>query len=148
MSQVIDILVSLGINKTVYFQFIVFGVAFLSMYIIAFKPYLAAYNERLNRTVGGQEEAEKLIEDAALKEEKYKEEAKKLNSKIRSIFSEKNDKAKSEIESILKEAKVQAEAEAEAARQELEACVIQAKKEMEKFIPSICENIENKFVRH
>lgn len=147
MSQVIDILVSLGIDKTFFYQFVIFGIAFISMYIIAFRPYIAAYDERLRRTVGGQEEAENLLAEAAEKERAYKEEAKKLNVQIKAIFSEKNEQAKSEVEEILKEAKTHAESEVEAARKELEVSVLQARKEMESFIPSISENIQNKFVR-
>lgn len=147
MSQVIDILVSLGIDGTVFQQFVIFGIAFISMYIIAFKPYLAAYDERMRRTVGGQEEAEKLLAQAAEKEELYKEEAKKLNSEIKAIFAEKNEKAKGEVEGILKEAKSQAEAEVDEARKQLEVAVLQARKDMENHIPEISENIQNKFAR-
>jgi hypothetical protein len=58
MGQVIEILTGLGINSSVFFQFGIFFIAFISMKYIVFTPYLNAYNERQKRTVGGQEEAE------------------------------------------------------------------------------------------
>lgn len=146
MSQVIEILRSLGINDTVFFQFGIFFIAYISMSYIVFKPYLRAYEERVKRTIGGQEDAAMLLYQADEKEAIYKEEAKKLNAEIRTIFSERNNQAKKEVEEILTEAKGLAEAESEAAKKELELSVSQARKEMENFIPEISQNIQKKFM--
>lgn len=147
MSQVIEILTSLGINNTVFYQFGIFFVAFVSMKFIVFKPYLNAYDERVRRTVGGQETAEKLLSEAELKEEAYREEAKKLNNQIKEIFAEQNSKAKKEVEQIMAVAKKEADAQTEEARKELEKSVNTARKEMENLIPEISKDIERKFVR-
>ena len=113
---------------------------------IVFKPYLRAYEERLKRTVGGQEEAEQLLSEASEKEKIYKEEARKLNGEIKSIFSEMNSKAKKETDSIIADAKKEAEAESEEARKQLETSVNEARKEMESLIPEISLNIQKKFM--
>ena len=147
MDQVIKILTSLGIDYTLKYQFIIFFFAFLSMKFIVFGPYLRAYNERVKRTVGGQEEAESLLGDADAKEQEYSEQAKKLNGQIKDIFSEQNAKAKKEVEQIMAVAKKEADSDMEAARKELEESVNMARKEMEGHIPSISENIQKKFVR-
>lgn len=147
MSQVIEILKSLGIDSSVYFQFAIFFIAYFVMSNVVFKPYLKAYNERQRRTVGGQAEAENLLKEAAEKEESYKLEAKRLNSKIREIFNVINGKAKKEVEQILVEAKSQANLQSDQARSDLELSVSEARKEMENHIPTISENIQNKFVR-
>jgi F-type H+-transporting ATPase subunit b len=147
MSQVIEILTSLGINNTVFYQFGIFFVAFISMNFIVFKPYLRAYDERVSRTVGGQEKAEQLLSKAAEKEKAYREQAKKLNGEIKEIFSEQNAKAKKETEQILAVAKKEADQKTEKARVELETAVVAARKEMENLIPEISKDIENKFMR-
>ena len=71
MSQVLEILTSLGIDATVLYQFLIFFVAFFSMNHIVFKPYLKAYDERLRRTDGGEEQAKNLQDAAAKIEEQY-----------------------------------------------------------------------------
>lgn len=147
MSQVVEILRSLGINSTVYYQFVIFFVAFISMNFIVFKPYLRAYDERLRRTVGGEEEAEHLLLEADKMEEVYRREAKKLNEDIKAIFNEANSKARAETEEIMNVAKVQAETEVSNSRRQLEQSVIEARKEMATYIPKISENIERKLMR-
>ena len=147
MSQVIEILRSLGIDSTVYFQFAIFFIAYFVMSNVVFKPYLKAYDERMRRTVGGQEEAESLLDQAKEKEEKYKKEAKKLNTEIKEIFNGANLKAKKEVEEILSEARKEADEQLEQARNDLDRSVDEARKEMKSHIPTISENIQKKFVR-
>lgn len=146
MSQVIEILTSLGIDATFYYQFGIFFVAFLSMSWIVFKPYLRAYDERVYRTIGGQEEAESLLKEAAEKESLYGQKAKKLNGEIKEIFADQNAKAKKEIEQILAVAKKEADAQTEEARKDLEVSVRSARRDIENFLPSISENIQKKFI--
>ncbi len=148
MSQVIEILTSLGINQTVFMQFGVFFVAYIAMSRIAFKPYLEKHNERLRRTVGSQEEAESLISLAEEREAAYKLEARKLNSEIRSIFSNASSRAKQESETLLREAQELAEKEAQKAQKQLEQAIKETREELERHIPEISTNIQNKFVRH
>ncbi len=147
MSQVIEILTSLGINTTVFYQFAVFFLAYISMNYIVFKPYLKAYDERMNRTVGGQEQAEKLLAQSNEKEESYKKTARDLNTKIREVFSTWNDKAKAETDLIIGEAKKQADQDLKLAQKQLDDTVAAVRKEMDQFIPSISENIQNKIMR-
>lgn len=148
MSQVIEILTSLGINNTLFYQFAIFFVAYIGMDFIVFKPYLNAYKERQRRTVGGQQEAQDLILEAEKQEARYKEEAKKLHIQIKEVFSEKNKIAKKEVEAVMNEAKVELDTEILASRKELENTIATVRKEMDNHIPEISKNIENKFLRH
>ncbi|MCB0377623.1 MAG: ATP synthase F0 subunit B [Bdellovibrionales bacterium] len=145
MSQVLEILTSLGIDSTFFYQFVIFFIAFLSMNFIVFRPYLNAHDERIRRTVGGQKEAEDLMQSAAKEEEIYKAEARKLNSEIREIFATSNAKAKKETEEILNQAKTEADQEVEKGRKSLEATIQEVRKEMEAHIPEISKKIETKF---
>ena len=147
MDQVIGILTSLGINSTVFFQFGIFFVAYLGMNFIVFKPYLAAYKERQNRTVGGQQAAEDLLAEVEKQEEVFRGLARKLNENVKEIFQTHNSQAKKEVEEILSEAKSEADKEIQAAREELQSSMNQVRKEMENHIPEISQNIEKKFIR-
>lgn len=146
MSQVIEILKSLGVDTTVYYQFAIFFIAFFSMKTIVFKPYLDAHDERKKRTVGGEKEAVQLLAEAEEKENKYSKLAKDLNGKIKQIFSEQNTKAKKESEKIMAQAKKEVDERSEKTRKELEQSVSEARAEIETYIPAISENIEKKFV--
>ena len=147
MSQVLEILTSLGIDSSFFYQFIIFFVAFIAMNFIVFRPYLKAHDERVRRTLGGQEEAKSLLDQAEKAEETYKAEAKKLNAKIKEIFSKSNNKAKDEVDSILAKAKEDADKQIEAGRKALSDSVSEARKAMETYIPDISEKIQNKFLR-
>ena len=143
---ILEILTSLGIDSTFFYQFLIFFVAFASMNFIVFKPYLAAHDERVRRTVGGQAEAKDLLDQAKDTEAIYKEEAKKLNAEIREVFAKVNGKAKTEVEAILNEAKADADSQITAGRQALSQSVDEARKAMETHIPEISEKIQNKFM--
>jgi F0F1-type ATP synthase membrane subunit b/b' len=146
MNQVIEILRSLGINDTVFYQFAIFFVAYISMNFIVFKPYLRAHEERIRRTEGGQKQAEELTLAALEKEQEFQVEARKLNEKIKEIFARINLKAKKETEEILLKAKQQMESDSEAAKKELDQSILLARKEMEGMLPEISQKIQNKFV--
>ncbi|MCJ8277725.1 MAG: ATP synthase F0 subunit B [Bdellovibrionales bacterium] len=147
MSQVLDILTSLGIDGTFFYQFVIFFIAFTFMNFIAFKPYLKAYDERVRRTVGGQQEAKDLLEQADKAEAVYKEEARKLNAEIRDIFAEANGRAKNEVTEIISAAQADAEQQVVDGRKALIQSVDEARKAMETHIPEISEKIQNKFTR-
>ena len=146
MGQVIEILTSLGINETVYYQFGIFFIAYISMSYIVFKPYLRAFQERQSRTIGGQQQASEFLQEAEAKEEQYKSAAKKLNIQIKEIFGLVNGQAKLESDQIISATKLEIEKDNEQSRQELEVAVIAARKEMDQFVPEISQNIQKKFI--
>ena len=146
MSQVLEILTSLGIDTTVFYQFFIFFVAYISMNHIVFKPYLKAHDERLRRTVGGEEQAKNLQEDTVKLEEQYSLEAKKLNDEIKTIFGEQNQKALKQKTEILEKARKDAEAKVQAGRSALDEAVSDARQAIGQQIPDISEKIENKFM--
>ena len=146
MDAILDILKSLGIDHTLFFQFGVFFVAFLAMNFIVFKPYLRAYEKRLDRTHGNRKQAQSLLEQAEKKQSQYREAARKLNSAMVSIFTDSNKKAKKEAEKILLEAKKELESQEQSLRKQMEKSVVQSRKEMEDQLPEIRSEIQKKFM--
>ena len=145
MDQIIEILKTLGINETLFIQFIPFFIAYLAMSFLIFKPYLKAYEERLACTTGEEELAGTLLRQAEQKQEEYRTLARKLNTAIVSIFSEFNEKAEKETEELLLETKKDMEKQICQWKKELNISVSQAKKEMEKSIPDLSREIQRKF---
>jgi len=145
IDKVIEILVSLGINKTFFYQFAIFCLAYFGMSQVLFKPYLRAYEERKKRTVGGEEEAVEMTAAAEQKEAVYSKEAKDLNSKIKTIYKEQSDKAIKEKAAILDTARQKAETNMKSGRESLEVTMNETRDMMKEHIPSISQKIEEKF---
>lgn len=143
--KVVEILVSLGINETFYFQLVIFCIAYFGMSQIVFKPYLRAYEERKKRTVGSEKDAEDMILAAEQKEALYSEEAKALNSKIKDIYKEKADAAVKDRSQILESARSSAEGQLKEGRDSLEKVMDETRSIMKEHIPAISQKIEEKF---
>ena len=59
-----ELLKSLGIDSTLWSHLACFIVAYLALSTLVFRPYLRAFQERERRTVGSEEDAIRLIEEA------------------------------------------------------------------------------------
>ena len=145
MDQVVEILKTLGINETLFIQFIPFFISYLALSFLIFKPYLRAYEQRVSRTTGEEVLAKNLLQKAEQKEVEYKILAQKLNSEISSIFSKSNEKAGKEVEKILQTAKKDVEKQNNQWSRELKLSMNQAKQEMKKHIPELSMEIQKKF---
>jgi len=146
MSQVIEILKSLGINETLFFQFGIFSIAYLSMNFIVFRPYLRAYNERVRRTLGSQKETQEILQQADQKEQEYKILVKKLNRVIKSIFHKLKMEAEKDSEKILLQAKKDSELQSKDLSEQLELSVAKARKDLKDHIPDVSNEIQRKFM--
>ncbi len=146
MDQIIDILKDIGINETLFFQVGLFFIAWLAMNCIVFRPYLMAYEERIRRTLGSQEETRDILKQAEKKEQEYKALARKLNGDIHSAFAESNTKAKKKTEEILLQARGDSELQNGKLRKQMELSVAQARRDLENHIPALSLGIQKKFV--
>ena len=144
-NQVVEILTSLGVNSTFYFQFAIFCFAYIAMSKIVFGPYLAAYEERHRRTVGGEKEAQDLQAQADETEAVYVKEARSLNDKIKEIYSEKAVLLNQDRNKILEEARGNAENKLNQGREQIEVAVGEARNTMKGHIQELSQQIQNKF---
>lgn len=147
LSKVGEILTSLGINQTFWFQLVIFVFAYFGMAFIVFKPYLAAYDERRRRTVGGEKEAEQLTAEANQLEEQYKKQARELNDKVKALYNEQQGRANKERTEILEKARYEAEGRIAAGRKAIDDAMSEARSSIKQYIPGISEKIESKFLR-
>ena len=146
LNKVVEILTSLGINSTFFYQIAIFFIAYMGMSNIVFKPYLLAYNERQRRTVGSKKEAESLNAEADKIEKDYVREARELNDKIKNLFGDMQAKATKEKAQIIEAARSQAEANMKTGRDSIEQAMSEARGSMQTHITEISEKIQNKFV--
>jgi F0F1-type ATP synthase membrane subunit b/b' len=146
MNEVLKILISLGLNETVYAQFAIFILTFLFLKLLVFNPYLNAYLERRKRTVGSQDVAKEILADISAREAQYSKEAKDINHKIKVIFDEKRTLAQKETSSILAQAQVQAQEKLTKGKKELSETYAQAKEQIKTFIPDLGQTIKQRLL--
>lgn len=137
MSAILDILVSLGVNKTVFIQIAVFLLAFSFLKYFVFNPYLAAYMERRERTVGHTDVAKTMGEEISAIEAEYSKEAKALNEKIKLMFAEKRAGGAQEAAKIVEKGYAEAQKTLVNGKQEIDTAYASAREEMKALVPSI-----------
>ena len=147
IDYVAGILSSLGVNSSFFIQLVIFFVTYLAMYFIAFKPYMAALDERRRRTKGSTDKANDLTLETQKIRETFAREAKEINGDIKSIYSLASEKGMSEKNKIVQEAKSSAETYVSSKSKELESAIGEARAQLEKDVPSISKSIEEKFLR-
>jgi len=146
MQAILDILISLGVNKTVFPQAAIFLVAFIFLKFFIFSPYLKAYEERRKRTVGSAGVAKELQDEIARLESEYAVEAKSINEKIKQIFDAKNSQAQKETLGILADAQNATQAKLNEGRKAAQSAYTQAKDQLKTFVPEIGQTIKQRLL--
>jgi F0F1-type ATP synthase membrane subunit b/b' len=144
MDAVLNILISLGLNKTVIPQFFIFIVTFIFLNLLVFKPYLKAYQERRKRTVGSNDVAKELMAMIENRESQYSKEAKEINGKIKTIFDEKKSQATKEGNAIIAQAQTQAQDQLNQGKKELSDVYSKAKEQIKTYIPDLSQTIKQR----
>ncbi|MBX7230638.1 MAG: ATP synthase F0 subunit B [Bdellovibrionales bacterium] len=106
--MLMDLLHGLGVNQTVLWQMVGFAFTYLVLYFLLFRPFFEAYTERVNRTFGQAELAEKYIEEAKVFQRQYEEKAQELNQQFKNIFTQSRAQANKMSEEIMMEARQKA----------------------------------------
>jgi F0F1-type ATP synthase membrane subunit b/b' len=146
MDKILDILIALGINKTVYAQFLIFISAFIFLKYFIFSPYLAAYEERRKRTVGSAGVAKELQDEIAQLEAQFATEAKALNSQIKVVFDEKRSLAAKESSRVLGAAQKEAQEKLAMGKKEIQDAYTGAKDQLKTFVPELGQTIKQRLL--
>lgn len=140
------ILNQLGINHTTFFCFLIFVVTFFFLKEVLFRPYFIAFEERENRTKGGESKAKDLLAKTELAKQQFEEEARDLNAEIKSIFDESRGLATKEYEKVVYEARKTAELFVEETKAKIGAEVKKAQDQMKLEIPGVALAITKKML--
>ena len=146
MGAVVDILVALGVNKTVFAQFVIFIFAFLFLKYFIFSPYLAAYEERRKRTIGVSGVAKEIQQDIDGLEAQFAKEARLLNDQIKVAFEEKRTLAQKQTAEVISTAQKNAQEQLALGKKETEAAYNSAKEQLKSFVPELGQTIQKRLL--
>ncbi len=146
MNAVLDILKALGVNETVFPQFIIFLVAFLFLKVFVFTPYMAAYEERRKRTVGSAGVTQELQQEIDRREADFAREAREVNEKIKKLFDMKQAQALKESNALMAEAQTKAQDKLSAGKKEVQEAYAAAKSQLSTFVPEIGQTIKQRLL--
>ncbi len=146
MGAVLDILIALGVNKTVFAQFVIFIVAFIFLKYFIFSPYLAAYEERRRRTVGIVGAGKELQQEIETLEAKFTKEARSLNDQIKVVFDEKRTLAQKESVVIILGAQKLAQEKLAHGKKENQDAYLGAKSQLKTLVPELGQTIKQRLL--
>ncbi len=141
-----DILNSLGIDKTVWIQLACFVVSYIFLSNFVFKPYLKAFHERERRTIGNEDLAARIIDEAHQLHGEYEKKAKALNLEIKNFYEKARAESMHEFDVIVKKARDDAGDLVDEARTKISAEVQRARQSISAEIPVVSSVIASKLV--
>lgn len=132
-----ELLRSLGVNSTFWLHVACFVVSYLALTQLVFKPYSKALNEREKRTVGNEETATRLIQEASDLQGQYEQRAKQVNSQIKGAFDASRTEAMKEYDKLVQNSRDEAQKLLEESRAALATQIQNARKALSAEIPSV-----------
>lgn len=141
-----EMLQSLGINQTVFFQFGIFAITFFILTFGLFTPYVHALEERQERTKGGEAASEELVQKTSVLRQEFETKARTISTQIKTIYDEHRAHAQREYDRIVSEARQQANSLLDLARGNIAAQVKDAELKLKGEIPAVANVITSKLL--
>ncbi len=138
------LLKSLGIDSTLWIHVVCFAVAYLSISNLVFKPYMKALAEREKRTIGGEEQAALLLNEATEINAEYETKAKAVSASIRQEYETNRLEAMKESEVLLSAARTESAKILEASRAKIATEIKTARSLLSAEVPAITSAIASK----
>jgi F-type H+-transporting ATPase subunit b len=139
-----EILKALGVDWTLFVHIILFGISYLFFSNLILKPYMHAMHEREKRTVGNEENAVRLIEEANKLHEQYEMKARAINSEIKGLYDVSRTEAMEAYDEMVAGARAEASLVTRGAQAEIESQIEAARKSLSSEIPTIGAAIASK----
>jgi F-type H+-transporting ATPase subunit b len=146
MAELTKILISLGINQTLWVQLGVFVVVFVIVNQFVFKPYFRAFLERQAQTTGSQDQAEQILTQTRELEALYQRKMRGLAADIKEVFDRARSEAASKQEKLNSEAREQAKNTIESGRRQIEIEYNKAREELLKETDGLSRDIAGKLI--
>ncbi|MCC2679724.1 MAG: synthase chain [Pseudobdellovibrio sp.] len=144
MDVVLKILLQLGANSTVFIQFGIFIVAISFLTVFVYGPFFKAYDQRLQQTKGADQVAYETQDEAKKLDLIYKNKAREINEKIKSIFEESRKIGTDKAGETLAAAKNDVLAQTEKARTQVESQKASAQKDIAAVSAEVANEISKK----
>ncbi|MBK7889679.1 MAG: ATP synthase F0 subunit B [Bdellovibrionales bacterium] len=139
-----ELLKSLGINSTLWIHVACFAVAYLSLSNFLFKPYAKALRERESRTVGNEERATRMLNEAVEINTEYEQKAKSVSAAIRTEYDKSRAEALHEYDKVVTHARAEAAKALDHSRELIATELGKAKTLLAQEIPSVTSTIASK----
>jgi len=139
-----EILRSLGVDATLFVHLVCFGISFFFLSTFVLKPYMNAMHEREKRTIGSEEAAARLIEEANKLQEQFEKKAKALNAEIRGYFDKSRNEAMAEYDEMVSGARAEANIILKGAQAEIEQQISATRKALAEEVPAVAATIATK----
>jgi len=144
MDVVLKILLQLGANSTVFIQFVIFIVAISFLTVFVYGPFFKAYDQRLQQTKGADQVAYETQDEAKKLDLIYKNKAREINEKIKSIFEESRKIGTEKAGETIAAAKNDVQAQTEKARTQVESQKASAQKDIATVSAEVANEISKK----
>lgn len=141
-----SVLTTLGIDHTLFIQFLMFGATFFILTFGLFVPYTKALEERTQKTKGGEEMAGTLAKETEELKSQFETSARKVNSEIKGIFDQFRTEASKENEKIISSARADSTRLIDQAKTKIEQEVTQAKTKLKEDIPGLAQLMVSKLL--
>lgn len=144
MNVVLQILLQLGANETVFIQFGLFVVTISFLTVVVYGPYFKAYDQRMNQTKGADQVADETQNEAKKLEVIYQTKAREINEKIKSIYEDIRKGALDQVSTVINAGKSQVSATADQARAQIQAQKNNAEKDLALVSQEVATEISKK----
>lgn len=141
-----DILSALGVDATLGIQFIIFLVTYIFLVNVVFKPYHRAYEERVKRTHGNAEVAERILAETKELEVEFEQKARLLNYETKGIFDSERSEAMKEYDRTVSQARERAKSTMEKNRASIVRELARAREFMRSGTPDISRGVVDKLI--
>ncbi len=141
---VANLLAALGVNETFWIHLGCFLVSYVALTQLVFKPYLRAFAEREKRTVGSEETAVRLVQEASDLHRQYEQKAKAINSQIKATFDSSRSDAQHEYDRLIDTTRGEVAALLKRSREVLSSEMQTARKAIAIDIPAVSQAIASK----
>jgi F-type H+-transporting ATPase subunit b len=139
-----ELLTQLGINSMLFAHMACFVLAYLALSQLVFKPYMSALKEREARTVGSEENASRVLDEAAQIQAEFETKAKQISGRIRSEYDKSRSEAMRAYDQMVATARQEATQEIEKARQQIAREMSKAQQSLVAEVPTVTATIASK----
>ena len=136
----------LGVNSTIFIQFVVFVgiISFLSLYV--FKPYAQAVEGREKQTKGSEDEALDMDKKSAELYSQYEAKAREVHGSIQEIYKNARAQAQQEYEKAVQQARGDSDRYLNETRQKVRTAVASAQEVLKRETPHIVMALTQKLL--
>ena len=144
MDMITSLLRALGIDSTLWVELGCFLICYIALTKLVFQPYLNAFHEREKSTIGTEETAVRIVQEAQQLTGEYEKHARAMNADVKGIYDASRAEAMGEYDTLIKVARGDAARFLTESRGKIEQEIKSAKQSLAAEIPALGSAIATK----